>query len=353
MAGLGETSMKFTLFAFTSLMALSTAAAVSAETVSTNTSEDQAVSATQQDPSTSAVGSDDSAPQSTRRAGGEETEVQQVVVTARKREELLRDIPIAATVVDQAAITDQGGIRTMEDLLANAPAVHFLSTTSPVNSEVTIRGSGTSRGTNAEAAVGLYRNGAYVGGGTLGGRSFSRWDLFDIERAEVLRGTQGALYGRNAVGGAINVLSQRPIFEQEAELFVQYATNDYKQVDFIYNAPISENLAFRISMSGVDQQEGFFYNPTRGEYFDAQETSGIRGQVRYRAGRFDGTLLAEHYQGNLQSVTFQVIIPAGTNPTSRRVSRTSSTSRATARRSAKQQLNSIQATSTTTWASPS
>jgi iron complex outermembrane receptor protein len=48
----------------------------------------------------------------------------------------------------------------------------------------------------------------------------------------VLRGTQGALYGRNAVGGAINVISQRPIFEQEAEVFIQYATNDYKQVDF-------------------------------------------------------------------------------------------------------------------------
>ena len=56
----------------------------------------------------------------------------------------------------------------MEDLLADAPAVHFLDTTSPTNSEVTIRGSGTSRGTKAEAAVGLYRNGAYVGGeGTL------------------------------------------------------------------------------------------------------------------------------------------------------------------------------------------
>ncbi|MFN9944151.1 MAG: TonB-dependent receptor plug domain-containing protein, partial [bacterium] len=116
-------------------------------------------------------------------------------------------------------IRDQGGVRTMEDLLANAPAVHFLDTTSPTNSEVTIRGSGTSRGTNAEAAVGLYRNGAYVGGGSVGGRTFSRLDLFDVARAEILRGTQGALYGRNAVGGAINVITQQPKFERSGDIF--------------------------------------------------------------------------------------------------------------------------------------
>ena len=102
------------------------------------------------------------------RAQAPSNEIQEVIVSARKTEETLKDVPIAATVLDETAIRDQGGVRTMEDLLADAPAVHFLDTTSPTNSEVTIRGSGTSRGTKAEAAVGLYRNGAYVGGeGTL------------------------------------------------------------------------------------------------------------------------------------------------------------------------------------------
>ena len=96
------------------------------------------------------------------RAQAPSNEIQEVIVSARKTEEKLKDVPIAATVLDETAIRDQGGVRTMEDLLADAPAVHFLDTTSPTNSEV------TSRGTKAEAAVGLYRNGAYVGGeGTL------------------------------------------------------------------------------------------------------------------------------------------------------------------------------------------
>ena len=100
------------------------------------------------------------------RAQAPSNEIQEVIVSARKTEEKLKDVPIAATVLDETAIRDQGGVRTMEDLLADAPAVHFLDTTSPTNSEVTSRD--TSRGTKAEAAVGLYRNGAYVGGeGTL------------------------------------------------------------------------------------------------------------------------------------------------------------------------------------------
>ena len=240
-------------------------------------------------------------------------EIEEVVVSARKTEEKLKDVPIAATVLDASVIRDQGGVRTMEDLLANAPAVHFLDTSSPTNSEVTIRGSGTSRGTNAEAAVGLYRNGAYVGGGTGGGRTFSRLDLFDVERAEVLRGTQGALYGRNAVGGAINVITQQPKFERSGEAFGQYGTNQYKQADLILNYNLNDNWAVRFSGSVVDQPKGFFYNPSKDRHYDEQKSSAERLQIRYRNDRFDGNLLAEHYQGDLQAVTFQIVIPNGTS----------------------------------------
>ena len=238
-------------------------------------------------------------------------DLEEVVISARKTEEKLRDVPIAATVLDATTIADQGGVRTMEDLLANAPSVHFLNTTSPTNSEVTIRGSGTSRGSNAEAAVGLYRNGAYVGGGTAGGRTFSRLDLFDVERFEILRGTQGALYGRNAVGGAINVISAKPAFDQSGELFLQYGSKEYKQADLILNYALTENLAVRFSGSLVDQPKGCFYNPTRDEYYDSQDSDTARLQLRYRTDRFDGVLLGEHYRANLQAVTFRIVIPNG------------------------------------------
>jgi iron complex outermembrane receptor protein len=134
-----------------------------------------------------------------------------------------------------------------------------------------------------------------------------------LERADTLRGTQGALFGRNAVGGAINVISQQPKFEREGQVFLQYGSKHYKQADLIYNLPLSENFAVRFSASGVDQSEGFFYNPSRDEYYDAQESDGQRIQFRYARDRFDGTLLLEHYRATLQSVTFQVVIPNGTS----------------------------------------
>jgi len=246
-------------------------------------------------------------------AGAQTSEISEVVVSARKTEEKLRDVPIAATVVDAQIIADQGGARTLQELLANTPAVYFLNTSSPTNSEVTMRGSGTGRATTAETAVGLYRNGAYVGGGSFGGRSFARLDLFDLERVEVLRGTQGALYGRNAVGGAINVITQQPKFERSGQVLAQYASKDYRQGDLILNANLSEHVAVRLSASFIDQSKAFFFNPTQGQYYDEQKTGTERFQIRYAKDRFDGNLLVEHYQANLPAIIFQVVIPVGTN----------------------------------------
>ena len=91
-----------------------------------------------------------------------QTEIDELVVTARKREENLRDIPAAVTAFSADQIRDLGGIANTQSLLANVPAVNFANTSNPVTSEVSIRGSGTSRATSAEAAVGLFRNGVFV-----------------------------------------------------------------------------------------------------------------------------------------------------------------------------------------------
>ncbi|MFN9849341.1 MAG: TonB-dependent receptor plug domain-containing protein, partial [Alphaproteobacteria bacterium] len=94
-------------------------------------------------------------------AGG--TQIEEVVVTSRKREERLRDIPTAATTLSAEQLRDLGGVPNLQNLLANVPAVNFANTSNQVTSEVSIRGSGTSRATAAESGVGLYRNGAYLG----------------------------------------------------------------------------------------------------------------------------------------------------------------------------------------------
>ena len=242
-----------------------------------------------------------------------QTEIDELVVTARKREENLRDIPVAATALGAEQIQLLGGIANTQALLSNVPAVNFANTSNPVTSEISIRGSGTSRAAAADAAVGLYRNGVYIGGGYVGGRTFSKPDFFDVGRIEVLRGVQGALNGRNAVGGAINVVSQRPKQAEEGFALLEAANNQRFEGQLVVNHAINENWAVRFGANLMKQSEGHFYNPVRDEYFDRQESEIYRGQVRCENGPFSVNLLAEHGRDQLPGLMYQVLIPAGTS----------------------------------------
>ena len=105
-----------------------------------------------------------------------------IVVTARRREERLADVPTAASVIDITSLTDRGGATGSGELLADQPSVRFNNLNSSVTSEISIRASSTARATNGDPSVGLYRNGAYIAGGPVGGRNFTRLDLLDIGR---------------------------------------------------------------------------------------------------------------------------------------------------------------------------
>lgn len=242
-------------------------------------------------------------------------EIDEILVTARKREESLREIPAAGTAFGAEQIQALGGIANTQALLSAVPAVNFANTSNPVTSEVSIRGSGTSRATAADAAVGLYRNGVYIGGGYVGGRTFSKPDFFDVSRIEVLRGVQGALNGRNAVGGSINVVSARPTQRQEGFVVLDGAKNARYEGQLVVNQPINENWAVRFGVNLMKQNKGFYYNPVRDEYFDRQESEIYRGQVAYENGPFKANLLLEHGRDQLPGLMYQLLIPAGTNAT--------------------------------------
>lgn len=237
----------------------------------------------------------------------------EVLVTARRREERLADIPAAGSVVDAQALADRGGLVTLQDLTSALPSVNFAATSTPQTAEISMRGSGTARATTAEAGVGLYRNGTYIGGGRLGGRTFTRMDFFDAERVEALRGVQSALYGRNAVGGAVNLISAQPVFGDNAGSFrARFGSKDRLEGQFVQNIAAGDNLAFRFGVDYLDQDRGFFYNPYQKKYFDAQSAEGFRGQVRFRTDRLNANLLAEHSLAHLPALMFQIYILPGT-----------------------------------------
>ena len=218
-----------------------------------------------------------------------------VYVTARRRTERLTDVPGSATALSADDLQKRGSPRTARDILAGEAGVRFFDTSSPVNSEVSIRGSSTARATNADPSVGLYRDGAYIGGGLIGGRSFARVDIFDAQRIEVLRGVQGALYGRNAVGGAVNLITTRPQFETGGYVDFKYtAETEAVEGQAVANFAPSDSLAFRLGVDGVTQDDGLFYDRPNDVFFDDRDGGSVRAQMRYRNDRLDVTFLGEH-----------------------------------------------------------
>ncbi len=237
----------------------------------------------------------------------------EIIITARRRDERLADVPTAVSVIDAASLRDRGGATDTRELLADQPSVRFNNLNSTVTSEISIRASSTARATNGDPSVGLYRDGAYIGGGAIGGRNFTRLDLLDIGRVEVLRGTQGALYGRNAVGGAINIVSAQPEFENSFWLHGRYDfETDAIQGQGAVNLKLTDGVAIRVSGDGINQNKGFFYNPDHDVYFDRQKGYGARGQIRVKTGPLDLVLLAETQDMTIPTISYQIAIPRGT-----------------------------------------
>ncbi len=235
-----------------------------------------------------------------------------VIVSARKRPERLQDVPMSATVINRDQLNDKGGSVDVKSVFTGVPGLAIADTSSPVTSEISLRGSGTSRGTSAENGVGLYVDGAFIAGGSIGGRTFTNIDLFDAGQIDILRGTQGALYGRDAVGGAINVLTARPTQTASGLISVKGGTEDYGEVQAIINQPLTDDLSMRISGDLSGQEKGFYYNPVLNRYFDAKATQNIRDQLRYNKGPLDVNLMIEHSSDKLPALDLALDIPAPT-----------------------------------------
>jgi iron complex outermembrane receptor protein len=251
--------------------------------------------------------------QSAKARPAEAADIEELVVTARKREERLVDIPVAATAIGAEELKDIGGLANAQQLLSNVPGVNFANTSNALTSDVSIRGSGTSRATNAEAGVGLFRNGAFIGGGNVAGRTFTGIDLFDIARVEVLRGVQGGLGGRNAEGGSINVITQRPTHKLEGYAFGTLAMHHKYELELVQNVPLGEHWAARVSLDYGRQTKGFYHLFAIDQYADATRREFGRLQVNYDNGPFTANMMVERSNERVPGLIYQVVTFANAN----------------------------------------
>ncbi|MDB5681109.1 MAG: TonB-dependent receptor, partial [Sphingomonas bacterium] len=202
-----------------------------------------------------------------------------IVITARRREERLQNVPIAVSVLSGDTISNTGAFN-VNRLQTLQPSLQFYSS-NPRNSAINIRGLGAPFGlTNdgIEQGVGLYIDQVYIG--RVGASTF---DFVDVERVEVLRGPQGTLYGKNTTAGAVNITTKKPSFEPEATFEVSTGNYGLFQLKASASAPIADGkLAARISTS-VTKRGGTVYDVAKDQNLQKQDNFSVRGQLFWQA----------------------------------------------------------------------
>jgi iron complex outermembrane receptor protein len=192
--------------------------------------------------------------------------LQEIVVTAQHKEENVQSTPIAMSVYTGDAVK-QNNIVDIASLAAFAPDVNF--STSEGSAIVTVRGiSSLDITENGDPAVAVDIDGFYVN------RPYGlNAALYDIDRIEVLRGPQGTLNGRNAVGGAINIITAQPTDKFQAYTSVSYGNYNALTVQGMVNLPLSDVVQLRASFLS-DSHDGYRHNAPQPDADDADNKSG-------------------------------------------------------------------------------
>ena len=199
-------------------------------------------------------------------------QLEEIVVTARRREESVLEIPESITAFTALDIENKriDSLRAMVDL---TPNVIVRETFRSNETFITMRGISTAQG-------GLPAASFIVDGVQLGGNEFINQDLFDIERIEVLRGPQGSLFGQGAIAGAINIVTKAPTNEIEGFLRASYGNEASARLAGTISGPIAEDRWF-FRLSGYSRDSEGLIENVRGEKIDASDHSGIRARLQY------------------------------------------------------------------------
>lgn len=198
---------------------------------------------------------------------------QVIVVTAQRRDQELQDVPITLTAFDAEEILD-ARIQEVQDVVTRTPGLNFDAFPSG-QPRLTVRGIGSSdRGAAGDPSAGVFLDDIF-----LGRPSMIAFDAFDVQRIEVLKGPQGTLYGRNVVGGAINVIPTRPDLDALGAS-VEATAGNFGRADVAgyVNAPLVEGVAAIRASGSIRTHDGYTDNLTTGGRMDDQDTRSARVQ---------------------------------------------------------------------------
>ncbi len=202
----------------------------------------------------------------------ENEDIERIVVQSRGRKETIIEVPLSEKYFSAQEITD-ARIQAVDDFIGLTPGITIANSQDAGTNFITIRG--VSQVRNGEAPVAVVVDGVLQ----TNSRSFDQ-GLFDIESIEVLRGPQGALYGRNATQGAIIINTQKPSDYLEGYVEGSIGRGDEYKVEGSITGPISESVLFRVSGRYLDS-DGIFDNVATGQNVGFKEELNLRGHLSF------------------------------------------------------------------------
>jgi iron complex outermembrane receptor protein len=205
--------------------------------------------------------------------------IEEVIVYARKRAELIEDTPVSITALSGAQLA-ASGVTRLDQVQNLVPNLTIFRTLSDTTVSINLRGVGNFPFVYYDQGVGLYVDGVF-----LARNSGSVLDIVDVEQMEVLRGPQGTLFGKNTLGGAISITTVKP--HDELEIYGLIRTGSYDQIDtrMTLNVPIpwgyfEDKLFSRVTFATF-KHDGYTYNVFRDEHASDRNTINFLGTLRY------------------------------------------------------------------------
>ena len=225
--------------------------------------------------------------------------LEEMIVTARKVEESLQDVPLSVTVMSGDKLTE-AGITKIEELVLYVPNVTMSET--GIGTNLYIRGIGSGINQGFEQSVGMYVDGVYHGRAQL-----MRAPFLDLAQAEVLRGPQVTLLGNNSIAGAMNLTTAKPSDEFEASVAGLYEPDHNEQeLTGIISGPLFSNLAGRLAVRYRSMDGYLDNNILATEEPDREETSA-RLTLQWAADRWDATLKLERNDFDVTGRQIEII----------------------------------------------
>jgi iron complex outermembrane receptor protein len=225
-----------------------------------------------------------------------------IIVTAQRREETLLSTPLAISAFSEADVVGRQ-LKDVKDIVTFTPGFSGNSEDSYIDG-LAIRGIvSNDYGIGGDPAIGIFKDGVYQG--RTGSVVTS---LFDIERAEALRGPQGFLFGRNAISGAISVTTNKPkIGSSEGHVYLGYGSFDRVETEAAANLPISQTLAARVAFYSTTY-EGWVDNaftPTTDDDLMGGNKVAVRPSLKYEQGPLQMTLVGEYEKRRLDGTPYR------------------------------------------------